>query len=127
TWPAKKCPEKGRYGVTAPSRMLPEEFADLEPLAARWSLATEPERWAQRLGSSMESMRELYEAVFPRYEAVLAYCYRFPLEHLPDDACNPLSLVFSFVMVSFPVEVWTRPRIPDAGDATLERVATPFL
>jgi hypothetical protein len=112
--------------VTAPSRMLPAEFADLEPFAARWSLATEPERWAQRQTSSIESMRELYDAVFPRYEAVLAYCARFPLGDLPEDARNLLYLVFSFVMVSFPVEVWNGPRIPDAGYATLERVASPF-
>jgi hypothetical protein len=106
--------------------MLPPEFADLEPYAARWSLASEPERWAQRLGSSIESMRELYDALFPQYEAMLAYLDRFPLDDLPEDARNLLYLVFSFVIVSFPVEVWNGPRIPDAGDATLERVATPF-
>ena len=30
-------------------------------------------------------------------------------------------------MVSFPVEVWNGPRIPDVGDANLERVASPIL
>jgi hypothetical protein len=113
--------------VTAPSRRLPPEFVDLEPFAARWSLATEAERWAQRQASSIEAMRELYDAVFPRYEAVLAYCANFALDDLPEEARNLLYLVFSFVMVSFPVEVWNGPRIPDAGDATLERVASPFL
>jgi hypothetical protein len=29
-------------------------------------------------------------------------------------------------MVSFPVEVWNRPRIPDVGDASLERVVSPL-
>jgi hypothetical protein len=29
-------------------------------------------------------------------------------------------------MVSFPVEVWSRPRIPDTGDAYLDRVIEPI-
>jgi hypothetical protein len=70
-------------------------------------------------------MRELYDAMFPRVEAALAYCDRFPLDDLPEEARNLLYLVFSFVMVSFPVEVWDGPRIPDVGDANLERVASP--
>jgi hypothetical protein len=106
--------------------MLPAEFADLEPFASRWCLPTEPERWAARHASSIEEMRELYEAVSPRYDAILVYCDRFPLDDLPEDARNLLHLVFSFVMVSFPVEVWNRPRIPDVGDATLERVVSPL-
>jgi hypothetical protein len=44
---------------------------------------------------------------------------------LPADARNLLYLLFSFVMVSFPVEVWSAPRIPDVGDAALERVVSP--
>jgi hypothetical protein len=105
--------------------MLPEEFADLEPFAERWSLPTEPERWEQRHASTIEGMRELYEAMFPRVEAALAYCDRFPLGDLPADARNLLYLVFSFVMVSFPVEVWNAPRIPDVGHAALHRVVSP--
>jgi hypothetical protein len=106
--------------------VLPSEFGDLEPFAIRWSLASEGERWAERHASTIEDMREFYEAVFPRYDAVLACCERFPLDDLPPDARNLLYLLFSFVMVSFPVEVWDGPRIPDVGDATLERVVSPI-
>jgi hypothetical protein len=105
--------------------MLPEEFADLEPFAPRWSLATEPERWAQRHASTIDEMRALYEALFPRIEAALAYCDRSPLDDLPPDARNLLHLLLSFVMVSFPVEVWNAPRIPDVGDAALQRIVSP--
>jgi hypothetical protein len=106
--------------------LLPADFADLEPLASRWCLASEAERWAARHASSLEDMRDLYEAVFPRFEAILEYCDRSALDDLPEDARNLLYLVFSFVMVSFPVEVWNRPRIPDVGDAALERVVSPL-
>jgi hypothetical protein len=105
--------------------LLPSAFSDLEPFAARWTLATEPERWARRHESSMDEMRDLYEAVFPRVEAIDAYIDQFPLDDLPEDARNLLHLTLSFVMVSFPVEVWDAPRIPDVGHATLVRIATP--
>ncbi len=113
--------------MTATSRPLPAEFADLEPFAERWSLSTEAERWAQRHASSIDDMRELYAAMSPRLDAALDYCDGFPLDDLPDDARNLLHLVFSFVMVSFPVEVWDGPRIPDVGDATLDRVVSPSI
>jgi hypothetical protein len=106
-------------------RRLPSEFADLERFAQRWCLATERERYARRLASSMEEMRALYDAVFPRVEQAFAYCDRWPLEDLPHDAQRLLHLLHSFVMVSFPVEVWRQPRIPDVGDAYLERVVEP--
>src|SRR5262245_43689772 len=90
----------------SPARRLPEEFADLEPFGARWCLASERERYACRLASSLDEMRALYDAVFPRVEAIFAYCDRWPLDALPDEARRLLELVHSFVMVSFPVEVW---------------------
>jgi len=106
--------------------MLPADFADLEPFASRWCLPTEPERWAARHASSIQEMQDFYAAVFPRFDAIFEYCDRFPLNDLPEEARNLLHLVFSFVMVSFPVEVWNRPRIPDVGDAALDRIVSPL-
>jgi hypothetical protein len=105
--------------------LLPSAFADLEPYAEGWCLARERERYARRLASSMQEMKDFYAAMFPRVEAALAHCDRFPIDDLPDDAARLLSLVHSFVMVSFPVEVWGQPNIPDTGDARLDRVVEP--
>lgn len=105
---------------------LPEEFSDLEAFAP-WCLPTEPQRWEQRHRSSMDEMRGLYEAVFHRYDAILAHLDGFPLDDLPRPSRNLMYLALSFVMVSFPVEVWNDPRIPDSGHATLERVISPAL
>jgi hypothetical protein len=104
---------------------LPRDFADLEPYAERWCLPSERERYARRLASSMGEMKAFYDAIFPRVEAALAHCDRFALDALPDDARHLLELLHSFVMVSFAVEVWGQPRIPDTGDATLDRVVEP--
>jgi hypothetical protein len=105
--------------------LLPEDFADLEPFAPRWCLATESERYAARLASTIEEMQAFYDAFFRRAEAAMAHCEQFPLDGMPDDARRLLQLMHSLVMVSFPVELWRQPRIPDSGDAVLERFIEP--
>jgi hypothetical protein len=104
--------------------VLPEPFADLEPYAG-WCLATEGERYAKRLASSMGELQAFYDAAFPRLPEAMAYLDALPLDALPDDATRLLRLCQSLVNVSFPVEVWRQPRVPDSGAASLEAVAEP--
>ena len=105
---------------------LPAEFADLEPFID-WALPTEPERYARRLASSMEEMQAFYDAAFPRLEEALAYCDKFPLDDLPEDARTLMHLMQSLVTVSFPVEVWKQPRVPDSGAAYLDVIVEPVI
>jgi hypothetical protein len=105
--------------------LLPKAFGDLEPYAFKWCLASESERYATRLASSIEEMQAFYDAFFPRAEEAMTYCEQFPLDDMPDDARRLLQLMHSLVMVSFPVELWRQPRIPDSGDAVLERFIEP--
>ncbi|HXY27690.1 MAG TPA: hypothetical protein VEH82_05370 [Acidimicrobiales bacterium] len=105
--------------------LLPSEFSDLEPFAATWCLATEDERYQQRLASTMDEMQAFYDAVVPRADAAMTYCDQFPLDDLPDEARNLLHLLFSMVMVSFPVEAFGQPHIPDTGAAYLDCVVAP--
>lgn len=106
-------------------RLLPNEFADLEGYALQWCLATESERYATRLASSIEEMQAFYDAFFPRADEAITYCDQFPLDDMPADARRLLQLIHSLVMVSFPVELWRQPRIPDSGEAVLERFIEP--
>jgi hypothetical protein len=105
--------------------LLPPAFADLERFAATWCLASEPERYAQRMASSMEEMQELYDAVYPRVEEAIDYCDKFALDDLPDDALHLLYLVYSLIMVSMPVDVWHQARVVDAGEAYFDRSVEP--
>ena len=106
-------------------RLLPNEFADLEAYALKWCLATESERYAARLASSIEEMQAFYDVFFPRADEAMTYCEQFPLDEMPEDARRLLQLMHSLVMVSFPVELWRQPRIPDSGEAVLERFIEP--
>ena len=108
-----------------PEPLLPTEFAELEPFAADWCLATETERFAKRISSSMDEMQTFYDACFPRAEDAIAYCDKFPLDDMPADALHLLQLVYSLIMVSFPVEAWRQPHIPDSGAAYLDLLIEP--
>jgi hypothetical protein len=103
---------------------LPPEFADLEPFAD-WCLRTEAERYAKRLASSMDEMQAFYDAAFPRIEDACDYLNQFDLHALPDDATQLLWLYYSLINVSFPVEVWRQPRVPDSGAASMDAVVEP--
>ena len=104
--------------------ILPADFADLERFAD-WSLATEAERYAKRLSSSLEEMQDFYDIAFPRLEAATAHLDALDLAALPDDATRLLWLCYSLVNVSFPVEVWRQPRVPDSGAASMDVVVEP--
>jgi hypothetical protein len=103
---------------------LPAAFADLEPFAG-WCLATEAERYAKRLSSTMDELQAFYDAAFPRLEEAMKYLDQFALDALPDDATHLLWLCYSLVNVSFPVEVWRQPRVPDSGAASMDAVVEP--
>ena len=100
---------------------LPAEFVDLASFAA-WALPTERERYAKRIASTMDELQAFYDTAFPRMEAVLAYLDAFDLDALPDDARHLLWLSCALVTVSFPVEVWRQPRVPDSGAAAFDEV-----
>jgi hypothetical protein len=105
---------------------LPAEFADLEQFLA-WDLATEPERYAKRLSSSMAEMQEFYDAAFPRLDDAIAYCDQFPIDDLPDDARTLMHLMQSLITVSFPIEAWKQPKVPDSGATYLDCVREPVI
>ena len=103
------------------SSTLPTEFADLESFAD-WSRPLEGQRFAKRLATSMDELQSFYDAAFPRLEDALSYIDRFDLKALPDQAQRLLWLLCSLVTVSFPVEVWRQPYVPDSGASSIDCV-----
>lgn len=107
-------------------RILPDEFADLEPFAD-WAIPTERARYAKRLSSTMEELQRFYDAAFARLEAGASYLERFDVNALPEEAKHLLWLFCSLVTVSFPVEVWHQPKVPDSGAASFDAVVEPVV
>lgn len=110
--------------ATTTTVKLPPEFADLEQFSD-WCLATEPERYGKRLASTMREMQAFYDAITPRAEEAIAYCDKFALDDLPDDVLNLMRLLYSMIQVSFPVECWKQPKVPDSGATSLDCDAEP--
>jgi hypothetical protein len=106
--------------------MLPAAFAELQPFAATWCLATEAERWHRRHASTMAELTEFYDACFPRLEAAVEYCDGYPIDDLPADVTNLLQLIHSVVMVSMAIEIFGQPKTIDAADAVLDRIREPM-
>jgi hypothetical protein len=105
--------------------LLPEEFSDLERFAADWVLPTEPQRQEKRLATPMPDLIAFYDAAVPRFEAAMTWLDQYPLDDLPPKALNMMYLLFSLCTISFAVECWHQPRIPDIGSVRLDLVASP--
>jgi hypothetical protein len=106
--------------------VFPKEFADLEPFAD-WSLEHEPERYTKRLSSSMDMMQAFYDATFPRARVAMDYLNQFTLNDLPLEAKRLLWLLYSLITVSFPIEVWKQPHVPDSGANDFTGVGAPAI
>jgi hypothetical protein len=105
--------------------MLPADFGDLEAFAADWCLGSETERFAKRMATPMDQMQAFYDAITPRARDAIEYCNRYPLDDMPEDVVNLMHMLYSMVMVSFPVECWGQARVPDSGATSLECVVEP--
>jgi hypothetical protein len=105
--------------------MLPPEFSDLEPFAATWCLASERERFAQRLAVPMDEMQKFYDAITARYDEAMTYCDKFAIDDMPEEAVNLMHMLYSMIMVSFPVECWGQGPVPDTGAAYLDLLVEP--
>ena len=58
--------------------------------------------------------------MMPRAEDAIQYLEKFPLDDLPEDAHRLLKLLYSLILMSFPVEIWKQPYIPDTGTAEFD-------
>ena len=103
---------------------LPVAFAELEPFAD-WALPSESDRYAKRLQSSMDELQTFYDAAFPRLEDGAEYLKGVALDGISDEDRSLLHLFEALVTVSFPVEVWRQPRVPDSGASSIDVVVEP--
>ena len=92
---------------------LPAEFADLEPFCDRWLQPTEALRNQARIECGMDAIQTFYDAMLPRFEAVIQHLNRMPLRELDELDKNLLTLCFSFIEASGPVERFGTPEVTD--------------
>ncbi len=76
--------------------ILPEAFADLAGMAAKWARPTENERNAIRWSASAEDFAAFHDAVMPRLELMLAELATCPLGDLDTPNANLFCLASAF-------------------------------
>ena len=113
--------------MTATVNLLPAAFEGLEPFVADWAKPTRAERYAARLSKSIDELVEFYDAIAPRAEEAIEYLDGFELDELPDDAARLMQLLYSMILVSYAVNIFKQPRIPDSGAAFFDMVAEPVV
>jgi hypothetical protein len=111
--------------MSTTGRTLPEAFADLEPYVDDWALPSRQERYDMRLSKSFDELAAFYDAIAPRAEEAIGYLDGLDLRDLPDDATRLLRLLYSMIIVSYAVNVFSQPRIPDSGAAFFNTTAEP--
>jgi triphosphoribosyl-dephospho-CoA synthetase len=96
---------------------LPAGFEALQPFVARWALATEAERYRERVNSSMEDLKTFYDAVLPLAEPAIQLLNQYPVntKDLPAEVRNLYLMMMSAMEVSRPIEIWRRPDVHSAN------------
>lgn len=99
--------------MNAPEPCLPEGFADLERFVPDWVHPDAVARMTKRQGSPIAALRDFYDAMLPRGEAVLAHLRDHQLGALAGPEANLLRLMLMLAEVAPAVEWYGDPRVYD--------------
>ncbi len=93
---------------------MPDAFADLERfVAAGWALPAEADRWARRVKSSTAEIKDFYETLLPRMDAIVHYLDRQPLNELSEQDRPLFYLALAFMDVAPTWEVFEAPDLEE--------------
>jgi len=106
--------------------MLPDQFADLEPFAPTWSVSDANERYERRLVSTMEDLQAFYDAAVLRGPEAISHLNEFDITDLPEPQANLLWMYCSLSAVSFAVDVFRQPTVPETCGATMPWTVVPY-
>ncbi len=104
---------------------LPGGYDELECWVDDWVQPGRDERYAVRLSKSIGELTEFYDAIAARAEEALGYLDGRDLDDLSADDNRLLQLLYSMVLVSYAVNVFKQPHIPDSGSAFFNEVIAP--
>ena len=104
---------------------LPEAFAELEPYMDDWARSTRAERYQMRLSKPFDELCDFYDAVAPHAEAAIAHLDGQDLGAMSAEDTRLLQLLYSMILVSYAVNIFHQPRIPDSGSAFFDMVVEP--
>ena len=84
---------------------LPEKFLELQRFAG-WALPTQVLRNSKRAVTPIADLQEVYDALLPEMENIMAYLDTFPFDQaLPEEEENLKNLALAFMEISHPIEL----------------------
>ena len=74
----------------------------------------------------MEQLQEFYDAIFPRAKDALEYLDTFDIDDMPEKEINLMRLLYSLCTISFAVDCFKQPKMPDSGSAYIDVLVEPY-
>src|SRR5690606_32577934 len=113
SWPAARARCRPMHDV----KSLPAPFEDLERFLD-WALPTETLRRQKRESSTMEEIREFYDAVLPKLSAIMDHFRAAEkasgdADKVDDETKTLFTLMLAFACASLSVELHKSPVVPD--------------
>jgi hypothetical protein len=105
--------------------LLPPQFSELEPFVVKWAKPNFNERYAVRLSSSLDELKEFYSAVLPRAAEIKSYLDGKAFDaYLPPDK-TLARLMFAISTVGSAVDIYNQPVVPDSGATSMRFLDEP--
>ena len=95
------------------STALPQGYSDLQPFSA-WILETEQARNTKRLSSSLENIREFYDAMHRALPSIQQTLAGFSTSDLPEPERNLMLMTKSLMEISACIELFSSVEVPFA-------------
>jgi hypothetical protein len=92
-------------------KTLDAEFSDLQPWVPKWALDTEAERLTARAKADVSELREFYDAIAARLEAIIDHLNATPMAQLNAAQILLFQLAQMFFEVSLSVELMREPEL----------------
>ena len=104
------------------SKPLPAGFEDLARFTDKWVqvIPSESVRHQTRLNSSFEELKDLYDTLLPRMDAITVHLDRYKLGEMPQEERNLMELALGFMEVTAAVRLFKRAGIRGFDPARLK-------
>jgi len=99
---------------------LPAEFADLERFIERWDLPSTNARYARRLSSPIEELKEFFEMMMSRVDRIKTFLDAKPFNEYTDQDRRLGRLMFALGVVGPAVEIFKQPPVTDSSAITFD-------
>ena len=107
-------------------QLLPQPFQALEPFASEWSIGDEAGRNLKRISSTIESLREFYQAVLPEMQLIVDYLRPRPLLEFNSQQLRLLNLAKMLMEVAPAIEIFNQPDVPNSFEPERFLIMPPF-